>query len=113
MCIIIHTHNIRSFVPDLIIAFGPGLYAFNIFALTYHSKSLVLLLCFDVKPLFLLCLTVCVSSVRVHESVRAHVDVYVAVCLLCCAVLLVLHCIVTCDCCVTCDVICMLCCVLL
>ena len=114
MCIIIHIHNIRSFGPDLIIVFGPSVYEFNIFALTYRSKSLVLLLCFGVKPLFLLCLIVCVLSVRVHESVRAHADVYVAVCLLCCAVLLLgffLYCIVTCDCCAVLRVMWCVCCV--
>ena len=90
MCIIIHIHNTRSFGPDLIIAIGPNLYQFNIFTLMYHSKTLILLLCFGVKPLFLLCLTVCALSVRVHDSVRAHADVHVAVCVLCCALLLLL-----------------------
>ena len=112
MCVIIHTHNIRSFGPDLIIAFDPGLHEFNIFALTYHSKSLVLLLCFGVKPLFLLCLTVCVFSVRVHDRVRPRPCRCVCCCLsvvLCSVACFVLYCDVRLLCCVTCDVMCVLC----
>ena len=116
MCIIIDTHNIRSFGPDPIITLGPSLYEFNIFALTYHSKSLVLLLCFGVKPLFLLCLTLCVcvcvcyASECTSPSAPMPMRMLLSVCR---AVQCCLYCDVWLLCFVKCDVMCMLCCVLL